>query len=96
MGIIKEDLETALVNEMSRQIADEIDSEFMKSMLVASGWTCCGFGVLWSTDKVAKVNEWLKRSCQGRYRQLGWYLLFENSNDATMYTLKWGSYEQSL
>ena len=93
---MKEDLETALVNEMSRQIADEIDSEFMKSMLVSVGWTSCNLDVLWSVDQVAKVNEWLKRSCQGRHRQLGWYLLFENSNDATMYTLKWGSYEQSL
>ena len=90
------DLETALMSEMSRQLADEIDSELMKSMLVSAGWTSCNLDVLWSVDQVAKINKWLKRSCQGRYQQLGWYLLFENSNDATMYTLKWGTYEQSL
>ena len=93
---MKEDLETTLMNKLSRELADEIDSELMKSMLVASGWISCDLGVLWSVDQVSKVNEWLKRSCQGRYRQLGRYLLFENSNDATLYTLKWGSYEQSL
>ena len=43
---MKEDLETAPMSEMSRQLADEIDSEIMKSMLVSVGWTSCNLDVI--------------------------------------------------
>jgi hypothetical protein len=86
---MKEDLETALMSEMSRQISEEIDFELLTDMLIACGWHCVKLPRLLNRKRSIDILEWCEDNVQKKYRHLGNTFVFEDQGDAVNFSLKW-------
>lgn len=83
-------LEEELAAELSKKIAQAIDDNLMGDMMVSCGWTRVKEQFYHSRQQAVDINDWLEQHCKGKYKRLNYGdLLFENSQDATMYILKW-------
>lgn len=83
-------LEENIANKIALQMAQEIDDSLMADMLEAVGWTKIKHGFYYFNNQHAvNIRDWLDEHCQGHYRRLGPYFLFELEKDATMFILRW-------
>lgn len=75
-----EDLENALAQIFKQEIDWEIQSNILKSQ----GWT--PVYIKYTTDDII---SWCQLNIKGRYEFLGSNWMFEKSNDASHFILKW-------
>ena len=82
-------LEDEIANEMAKQKAQEIDFELLTDVLIACGWTKVTLdnGALTCTG--LELHDWRERNLTGRWKAHNKVWLFENSQDAVVFTLKW-------
>jgi hypothetical protein len=72
-----------------QQVWKEIDREVLWGMLTGMGWTGVMLSRLQDNRHAIDITYWLEENCQGAYEREGRDFLFEDSKDATMFTLKW-------
>jgi hypothetical protein len=72
-----------------QQVWKEIDREVLWGMLTGMGWSRVMLSRLQDNRHAVDITYWLEENCQGAYERNGRDFLFENSQDATMFTLKW-------
>ena len=75
-----EDLENEIAKILRQEIEWEIQSNFLKSQ----GWT--PIYVNYTTDEII---SWCQLNIKNRYEFLGSNWMFEKSNDASHFILKW-------
>ena len=81
-------LEDEIAEELSRQLQEEIDSDIMVVLLKDIGWISVEFHHT-EIIQIDNINSWLLANCSGHYRRLNKYYVFENSQDAEWFTLRW-------
>lgn len=81
-------IEDEIAEEIAREIQKEIDEDVMASLLKDIGWVAIDFTF---NDKrqFIQVKNWLVKNCQGQYRRLSNYFVFENKQDAEWFMLRW-------
>jgi hypothetical protein len=72
---------------MSQAIAEEIDWEIMCDLLSQAGWQ----KVKAPTDGNPLVTDWVQENVKGRYKNRFDIWIFERSEDAVWFTLRWSS-----
>jgi hypothetical protein len=82
-------IQGVIIEEKSKELAREIDREVLWGMLTGMGWTRVMLSRLQDNRHAVDITYWLEENCQGAYERNGRDFLFENSQDATMFTLKW-------
>lgn len=82
-------LEDKIAEELSRQMAQEIDNELMADMLVALGWTKVTYRYHHNKAFYDMIKEWIEKNCNGTYKRLGDHWLFTDQGDAVNFTLRW-------
>jgi hypothetical protein len=86
--LMKQSLENDIMSKLSKEIADEIDREVLAEihgeMLVRDGWH-----LVQVKDWSQITNGWCATHIKGNYHCYGHYWYFEESKDATFFTLKW-------
>lgn len=85
----RKDLEDEITNQLAKEMAEDIDRQFLWGMLKQSGWTFVKI-IFESNFHAINVNEWVDANAKGKYLRAGGEYLFENSKDATMFILRWG------
>jgi hypothetical protein len=80
-----EDLATA----MSQAIADEIDWNIMCDLMTQVGWHKVEASTRYSMDDYAVVKQWLNEYIKGQYQCRFNTWLFERSEDAVWFSLRW-------
>lgn len=79
-----------IADNLAEELKQAIDNELMADMLVAAlGWTKIKRDYYLNNRDAIDRRIWLEENCQGHYKSLGIYIVFEDSRDATMYVLKW-------
>ena len=83
-------LEDQIADELSRQLAEEIDFEVLCSLLVQTGWIQVKLeDVLQPSKQTAGMVNWLHEECSGHWRHRGKTFVFENKEDAALFRLTW-------
>ncbi len=83
-------LEDQIAEELSRQLAEEIDFEVLCSLLVKTGWVQVKLeDVLQPSKQTVDMVNWLHNECSGYWRHRGKTFVFENKEDAALFRLTW-------
>lgn len=82
-------LEDEIANELSNQIAQEIDFELLTDVLVACGWTKIVLKKAALPCTGVELHEWRERNLKGRWKAHERVWLFEKAEDALVFTLRW-------
>jgi hypothetical protein len=77
------------IAEQGKKFAEQMDREVLWSMLTEIGWTRVILSRLQDNRHAVDITYWLEENCQGAYEREGRDFLFENSQDATLFTLRW-------
>jgi hypothetical protein len=80
--------EDEIAEELSRNIAKEIDEEIMADLLTQIGWISVKFRHT-EHNHAKHINFWLLKNCHSQYRRLSNYYLFEDKKDAEWFILRW-------
>jgi hypothetical protein len=83
-------LPSQIAEEMA-ELAEQMDQEVLWSRLVEMGWVLVSISRLQDNRHAVDITYWLEKHCRGAYEREGRNFLFEDSRDATMFTLKWMS-----
>jgi hypothetical protein len=84
-------LEEQIAFDVSKQLSDHIDFEILSDVLIsACGWTKVVLSPMVHECSLA-IDQWLPQHCKGNYRTMGLVFLFEETKDATWFTLKWSN-----
>jgi hypothetical protein len=95
-------LEDEMLDRAGAEIAREIDKEILDSIMIdvlkSEGWTETTINPAHNETLIAyarydewytKTAEWIHLNATGDYKLLRGHWIFENKEDAVMFTLKW-------
>jgi hypothetical protein len=71
------------------ELAEQMDQEALWKKLTKVGWTQVMLSRLQDNRHAIDITYWLEEHCQGAYEREGRNFLFEDSQDATMFALRW-------
>jgi hypothetical protein len=78
-----------LVEDLAKEIQEELDNEIMIDMLVLGGWTKVELERLKDRYESIDVEIWIDENCTGKHTKLGRTFVFEKKQDAEWFILKW-------
>ena len=76
-----------LADAMNQAMAEEIDWQIQVNLMTQVGW----HNVKTPTDGNPLVTEWVQENIKGRYKNRFDIWIFERSEDAVWFTLRWSS-----
>lgn len=95
-------LEDKMLDRAGAEIAREIDKEILDSIMIdvlkSEGWTETTINPAHNETSIAyvrhdewytKTAEWIHLNATGDYKLLRGHWIFENKEDAVMFTLRW-------
>lgn len=82
-------LEDEIAQGLSKQIAQEIDFELLTDVLIACGWTKIVLPSKWLPVSGVGIHEWREKNLTGKYKAHENVWLFEKSEDAVVFSLRW-------
>ncbi len=78
------------VNNASERLAEHIDFEILKDVLIKScGWHYVELPTLGSNRRAFDISEWAHAECSGNWKHQGRHWLFELEDDAILFKLTW-------
>lgn len=84
MGL-KEDI----LDDISNQIAKEMDWHIIADVLVSTGWTSIQIKRFRNNQEAVDINLWLEQNCIGEWKNLSTRYIFKNKKDAEWFSLRW-------
>jgi hypothetical protein len=84
-------LEEDITNQLGVQMQKEIDREILWGMLKELGWTRVTLSRLQDNKHAIDITYWIEEYCTGAHEREGRDFIFENSKDAVVFILRWGS-----
>ena len=85
----KMNLEEEIAGQMSKELAQQIDFEFLTDILIACGWTRIELDRFRSREHSVDVVTWCHDKANGKWKHNGRTFIFENKKDATWFALNW-------
>ena len=82
-------IEEEIANRLSNEISREIDKEILWGMLQGIGWIRVTLPSFRSNEHAVDISYWIDENCKGRVERSGSDFLFERSEDAVIFTLRW-------
>lgn len=80
-----------LADAMSQAIAEEIDWRVMCDLMTQVGWHRVSVLNQYDIDDYSLVKAWLSENVKGQYQCRFGTWLFERSEDAVWFSLRWSS-----
>ena len=78
------------VDEASKRLAEHIDFEIIKDVLVKScGWHYVELPTLGSNKRAVNISDWAHKECSGNWKHQGKCWLFALEEDAILFKLTW-------
>jgi hypothetical protein len=87
-----------IIDNLAKEMADDIDQGIMMDMLTKDGWTQTKINPAFSEysmmgkpfeDWYGRTAEWVHLNAKGDYKLLKGQWLFKDPKDATMFILRW-------
>jgi len=84
------DLQQQMLDEMGKRMSEEIDFEILCGMLCEMGWTKVILSPMtWETGDA--IDLWVHKNIKNPHENMGLVWIFESSQDANWFTLRWMS-----
>jgi hypothetical protein len=83
------DLESCVIDDLGKKIADEMDQHILIGFMLELGWKEINVNP-WIHGSLSEINQWVKSNIQGHTMRSGNRWVFEDEKDAIMFALKWG------
>jgi hypothetical protein len=84
-------LEEELIEQAGISMAREIDREVLWGMLTGIGWTRVMLDRLQDNKHAIDISLWLEENVKNPFERNGRDFIFEDSKDATLFILRWGT-----
>ncbi len=84
MGL-KEDI----LDDISNNIAKEMDWHIIADVLVSSGWISIQLKRFRNNEEAVDINLWLEQNCTGEWKNLSTRYIFKKKQDAEWFSLRW-------
>jgi hypothetical protein len=81
-------LEDELVTHAAKQLSDDIDFEVISGILLEDGWSKVVLSPM-TIETSAAIDMWILKQCKGRHHTRGLVWIFERSEDAMWFKLRW-------
>ena len=79
-----------IIEELGTQMQSAIDREILWGILIdMMGWTRVTLDRFTDNNHAVDITYWLKDNVHNEYQREGADFLFENSQDAMMFILRW-------
>lgn len=77
-----------ILEEKAQELANDVDAQILRGMLSDLGWH---ESVLWvmTHEQSQELDRWVKEHVKGRFWTRGLVWLFEDSQDAMWFKLRW-------
>lgn len=92
---LEDDIAQSLSEEIAKKIDKDLLDDLITDVLVNDGWIATkinpafGDSILPNFDWYAETAEWVHINARGDYKLLKGQWLFENPEDAVLFTLRW-------
>lgn len=83
------DLVDEMVEQAAAALQEEIDKEIVFAALKEGSWHLVVLDRFLSREHSVDVIMWIEENCTGQYHTHGREFLFENRQDAVLFSLKW-------
>jgi len=83
------DVEQELASVLASEMAREIDKEILWGMLQGIGWVRVTLPSFRSNEHAVDIAYWIAENCNSKIERTGSDFLFENGEDAVIFTLRW-------
>jgi hypothetical protein len=83
------DLQEQILEEKAKALADEIDAEVLRGMLVGIGWHQVVVPWVMTHEQSTEVDVWVSKRVKGRFWNRGLVWLFEEDTDAMWFKMRW-------
>ena len=74
--------------EKAKELAEEIDFHVLSEMLQGIGWVKVVLSPM-TWEQGYEVDKWITENCHSAVETLGLVWLFENRDEAALFTLTW-------
>lgn len=79
--------------KLSEEVREQIESGYNLVMLMESltqqGWHRIDLARFKNNKHAVDIQTWVADNCKGKWHSFGRHWIFENSEDAVMFRLKW-------
>ena len=82
-------LEQDILNDISNDIAKEMDFHIIADLLVDIGWISVKLKRFNDGTEAVDIIQWLDTNCTGEWKNLGTRFIFEKQQDAEWFILRW-------
>lgn len=82
-------LEQEIINELGDKMHSEIDREILWGMLIKLGWHRVTLTRFADNHHAVDISCWLEENVKNPYERNNRDFIFENEQDAVLFTLKW-------
>ena len=82
-------IEEEIVNRAGAEMSREIDREILWGMLQGLGWTRVMLPRLQDNRHAIDITHWLEQHAEKGYERRGRDFIFEDTNTASHFILKW-------
>jgi hypothetical protein len=82
-------LEEEIAEQMSKELAQQIDFEFLTDILIARGWTRIELDRFRNNRHAVDISYWCSDNVKGKWQHTGTTFIFEQQKDATWFALNW-------
>ena len=85
-------LNDEMIDHLASTVAKEIDFAVLTGLLCETGWTKIILSPM-TSERSKSIDDWLATKCRGKHMTMGIVFVFEKPQDATWFTLKFGTPE---
>jgi hypothetical protein len=82
-------LEQDILDDISKQISDEVDFHVMADLLETIGWVSVKLKRFRDGIEAVDINLWVEANCTGEWKNLSTRYIFEKKQDAEWFILRW-------
>jgi hypothetical protein len=84
-------LQDQILTDIAKKMSEDIDFDVFANVLCENGWIKFSLPRYIDNHHAIDIRYWIEDNCQGEVKSHGATWLFEDSRDATMFILRWGS-----
>ena len=78
-----------IIDDISKQMASDMDWLIIADCLVDSGWTNVKLNRFYNNEEAVDINNWLEQNCTDEWKNLSTRYIFKKKQDAEWFILRW-------
>lgn len=78
-----------IIDDISKQMANDMDWLILADCLVDSGWTNVKLNRFYNNEEAIDINNWLEQNCTDEWKNLSTRYIFKKKQDAEWFILRW-------